>query len=181
MNKKYIIGIGSAVAIVVIVLAVLNPFGIGGNEIALNGNSTGNSTANNNSDGRPPKDSNWISPGKHFEPAYEQGASVEWEIEVHNGNGHKATFSVDYRHPDHVEEGYARLPSDIRVWIRISETRPILEPYESRAVVIKLNVPITIDIDIPNGKFEFWIGVIDQSQTGNVITELCQRCFITMK
>lgn len=180
MEKR--IWIPTVISIAAILIAVVVISLVGGSATTPNGgNSTPahNTTANGSTNNTPPDTSTWISPGKVFIDNYVPGTSVEYELQVHNGNPHEATFTVDYRVPDHVLEGYERPTSEVRDWVRFSEKRPLLKPYETRIVAIRLAMPSTALV--PGDKWEFWIGVIDQSQSGNVWTELCQRWLITME
>lgn len=197
MKKKYIAIIAGIVVVAcATVLAVVNPFGLGGNS---NNSTQPNGDSSNYTE--PPEDT-WISPGifylddedhikerkdaqgqittytVHGVGPYVLGEPRILKLRIYNGGNQTATFSVDYRHPDNVDEGYARLPSDIRQWIKISDTRPVIDPGEIVEVTIKLSVPS--NADIPGDKFEFWLGVIDQSQTGMIITELAQRWLVTV-
>ena len=173
MKKKYIALIAGALVAVVAVLVVLNPFGAGNNLPPGN-----NSTPDNNSTVEPPG-STWISPGKVIVGNLSYDEELKYELQIHNGGNQTAVFSVDYRHPDGVEAGYARLSSDTRNWIYIEDKRPSISSGETRSITISLYVPL--GSNITGGKFEFWIGVIDQSQTGMIITELAQRWLVTMK
>jgi hypothetical protein len=175
MKKKYIILIASALVTVVAVFVVLNPLGFG---VANNLTPGGNSTPGDNSTVEPPS-ATWISPGKIIVGNLSYNEEFEYELQIHNGGNQTAIFSVDYRHPDWVEAGYAKLPSDIRQWIYIEEKKPSIASGETLNVLISLYVPL--GANITGGKFEFWIGVIDQSQTGMIITELAQRWLVTMK
>jgi hypothetical protein len=175
MKKKYIILIASVLVAIVALLVVLNPLGFGtGNNLTPGDNST----PANNSTVEPPS-TTWISPGKVIVGNLSYNEEFKHELQIHNGGNQTAVFSVDYRHPDWVEEGYAKLPSDIRQWVYIKEKKPSIAPGETRNVLISLYVPM--GANITGGKFEFWIGVIDQSQTGMMITELAQRWLVTMK
>lgn len=179
MKKK--VWIPTVIAIVAIIagVAVINL--VGPNEAlpsSENPTPSQNSTSNT-TNATPPETSTWISPGKVYVDNYVASTSVEYELQVHNGNPHEATFTVDYRVPDNVMEGYERPTSEVRDWVRFSEKRPLLQPYETRIVTIRLAVPSTAVV--PGDKWEFWIGVMDQSQTGNIWTELCQRWLITME
>lgn len=175
MKKKYAAIIAGIVAIVVVVLVVTNPFGGGANNTEPNGNGG----SNGNGD-RPPNTSNWIHPGKTYIENYEPGSSKEFILEVHNGNAFSANFTVDYRHPDEPLEGYSKAPSDARGWVWISHRRPELDPYETLMVTIRLGMP-TSGGNLTASKWEFWLGVIDQSQTGLVQTELASRVLVTMR
>lgn len=171
-NRKGLIITTGIVVAIIAVLIILNPL-----NIAPSNNSTPSNNDTNN--GQPPVDSNWISPGKVFVNNYSPGHSAEWTLEVHNGNNASANFSIGYRVPDFVSEGYSRPTEDVYRWIWISNKKPLIGAYQTYNVTISLGMPSTA---VPPGeKWEFWIGVIDQSQTGNIQTELGQRWLITMK
>ena len=173
MKKKYIaIVVSVAVVAVVVVLVLLNPLGIGSNGSY---NSTPNS--NNSTPEEPPIESNWISPGKLFVEGYEVGKTVELEIQVHNGNDSPTKFSVGFRFPDNLTEGYVK-PMGASDWVRIKERFPTIGTHETYIAKIWLYMPA--GTEPPGNKWEFWIGVIDQGQTGMVQVELCTRVLITM-
>lgn len=143
------------------------------------GGASNNSAESNGSLNSPPDTSNWISPGKFYIDDYEPGAAKELLLEVHNGNAFAANFTVDYRHPDTPLEGYARAPSEARGWLWISHRKATLEAYETLVVTIRLGMPTSGNVTAT--KWEFWVGVIDQSQTGLIQTELATRVLVTMK
>lgn len=124
---------------------------------------------------------NWIKPGKVKIENFYPGARAEYPVTIHNGNDHAAKFSVEYRYPDNLDpsEGYV-LPSYSAVeWVLIADDDPVLEPLETREVLITLEMPENVQNNHP--KWEFWIAIKDQSQNTMVQTELCSRWLITMK
>jgi len=171
-KRRIIIALALMATIAGLVLALTDPAGIFSlNSTAHNGNSTPDGDTS-------PPTGTWISPGKVFVNNYTPGKSAQYEIQIHNGNNASATFSVDYRVPDYVAEGFSRPTSDTRDWVWISAKRPVIAPGETYTVTIRLGMPSTAAP--PGDQWEFWIGVIDQSQTGNVQTELCTRWLVTM-
>lgn len=170
MKKKYIVLIAGALVAVVAVLVVLNPFGAANNVTPVHNSTPGNTE---------PPTATWISPGKVIVGNLSYDEEFKYELQIHNGGNQTAVFSVDYRHPDWVEAGYTKLPSDIRQWVYIKEKKPSIASGETHNVTISLYVPLGANIS--GGKFEFWIGVIDQGQTGMIVTELAQRWLVTMK
>lgn len=183
MKKRYLITIAIAVIAIVAVLVVTNPFA---HSNTANPNGSHNSTNGTNTtddttpedDGRPPNTSNWINPGKIYVDNYEPGQTVVLELEVHNGNAQEATFSVDYRYPDNVTEGYS-LPAGVSDWVRSKERFITIGGRETYTAKVWLHMPS--DAQSPGPKWEFWIGVIDKSQTGMIVTELAARVLVTMK
>jgi len=178
MRKKKVL-IPIAVVAVGTIVAVFAMGLLSGNEIAPNGsNSTpeSNSTTPREPDER---QGNWITPGKVFVENCQQGEAAEYYVQIHNSNDHDATFFVEYRYPDALTEGYSKPSEDTPYWLWVSDKkRPVIPAHETYTVIIRLTVPKSATV--PADKWEFWIGVIDQSQTGNVITELAQRWLITM-
>lgn len=198
MKKKGLIIVIACVAIALVsVVVVLNPLGTGG---------VGNSTPNT----EPPATENLgssdtegevtnpgeeviqptfrISPGKFYlddqhikdgKGAYQAGESREYQLMVTNKNDHAANFSVDYRVPDNVVDGYSRPTSEVRDWVWISNRKPTIPAGETMAITIRLGMPSSATP--PGDKWEFWIGVIDKSQTGWLVVELANRWLVTMK
>lgn len=188
----------SAVAVIVVVILVtVNPFGggVNSNNSTSAGNSTHNGFAGNSGDEgeitNPGEEeitpTFGISPGKFYlddahivdgKGAYQAGDSREFQLLVTNKNGFAAEFSVDYRVPDNVIDGYSRPTSEVRDWVWISNRRPTIPAGETMAITIRLGMPESAAP--PGDKWEFWIGVIDQSQTGWLVVEQANRWLITM-
>lgn len=161
-----------AIACIIVVADPLDYFG-SNNSIDHNSNST-----------QPPDTSTWISPwegqaGKHFINNYTLGKSVEKKIVIHNGNSVSANFSVGYRVPDSTLEGYITIGGAAQDWVWISNKLPTIPAYGTVNVTIRLGAPS--NAIIPGNKWEFWIGIIDQSQTGFIRTELCIRFLVSME
>jgi len=176
-KKVWIPAIIAIVAVALVFIFVVNPSG------GSDGNPNG-SNPNNNHD-PPPIESNWIRPGKVFIGNYTAGASISFEIEIHNGGDNTAEFSVAYRFPDGVIEGYSKPPSGVPNWLYFRSGdvrgRRVIVPVESRGTcIVQITLKAPEGSELPN-KWEFWIGVIDKSQTGMVITELASRVLVTMQ
>lgn len=88
-------------------------------------------------------------------------------------------FSVNYRHPDNVDEGYAKPPDEAQDWVIIADTTPVLAPYETRDILVVLAMPQDAEVFAP--KWEFWVSVKDTSQTGFVAVELACRWLVSMR
>lgn len=120
----------------------------------------------------------WISPGKVMVGNFYPGARAEWSLSIHNGKDELAQFSVTYREPDHLIEGFVTAPAAAKDWVIIADPTPELKAKETRDVLIALKMPK--DAKAPP-KWEFWIAVRDATQTGMVQTELACRWLITMR
>ncbi len=178
-----------AIALVT-VLAVLNPLGIGSGSVpnensTVNGGTKPNDTSESNDHGEPTNPGNetlkttfGITPGKFFLDSYTAGEPVERQLLIENKNDFAANFTVDYRTPDWVEEGCSRPTPEVRDWVWISNKRPEIPAHETLSITIRLGMPSYATP--PGDKWEFWIGVIDQSQQGWLITELANRWLVTM-
>jgi hypothetical protein len=126
----------------------------------------------------PPDDMNWISPGKVIVTNFYPGARAEYPVTVHNGNDTCCSFAINYRYPDHVGDDYTKPDTNVQDWVLVADTTPLLEPKETRDILITLEMPEDADIFAP--QWEFWISVQDTSQ-GMVKTELCVRWLVTMR
>ena len=120
--------------------------------------------------------------------AYMAGRSREYQLMITNKNDHAANFSVDYRVPDNVVcylnegnvvESYTRPTSEVRDWVWISNKHPEILAHQTINVTIRLGMPTTATP--PGARWEFWIGVIDQSQTSWLKVEIVTRWLVTME
>jgi hypothetical protein len=125
------------------------------------------------------EDSNWISPGKIEVGNLYPGATAEYPITVHNGGDVTTEFSISVRTPDNTTEGYEPFPQMYFDWIVIEKPQLELEAKQTADVLIVVNMPE--DADYSGKQVEFWIGVIDQGQSGMVRTELACRWLISTK
>ena len=128
---------------------------------------------------RPPDDVTWISPGKVVVGNFHAGGRAEYPITIHNGKDVTTEFAVYYRIPDHVPEDTTKAPDMVQDWVIVADPTPVLAPYETRDILVVLAMPQTA-VD-PAPKWEFWVGVKDNSQTGMVQTELCTRWIVSMR
>lgn len=127
----------------------------------------------------PPQDMTWISPGKVIVGNFYPGATAEYPITVHNGNDYATSFSVTYRYPDNVGEGYSKPSSEVQDWVIIADMTPILQPYETRDIMVTLSMPE--DAIVFAEQWEFWVSVSDTTQTGMVTTAMASRWLISMR
>lgn len=121
----------------------------------------------------------WISPAKVQIANMYAGARAEWNLRMHNGNNVLATFAIKYRIADYTEAGYTKAPPEAESWVIIADASPVLMPYETRNILIALEIPINATITADN--WEFWISVKETSQGGTVQTELCSRWLVQMR
>lgn len=129
-----------------------------------------------------PPDATWISPGKVHVGNYYPGARAEWPLTIYNSKDVEATFSVLYRYPDFVTEGYDKPPLEAGDWISICtdyEHTVTLKPQETRDVLVALVMPS--DVIIESKKWEFWVGVTEVGRGGLVMTELAVRWLVRMR
>jgi hypothetical protein len=126
---------------------------------------------------QPDVNKTWLQPGKIQINKYSPGKKVVHQISVHNGKNVETGFSVYYRIPDYVEDGFVTAPDNAYKWIAISESAPILKAHETKEIEITLNLPETTQTP---DQWEFWIGV--KENTGSsVLSELCSRWLVSMK
>lgn len=127
----------------------------------------------------PSEDITWISPGKVMVANFYPGARAEYPLTIRNGNNSTSTFEVKYRYPNNVEEEYAFPLEEAQDWVIIADPTPVLMPKETRDILIAIEMPE--GAVNPASKWEFWVSVIDTTQTGTVRTELCSRWLVTMR
>jgi hypothetical protein len=120
----------------------------------------------------------WISPSKVEVSKFYPGARAEYLLTIHNGNDYQAEFSITYRVPSEAAEDYAIAPATAQDWVVIADDTPVLAPKETMEVLIAVEMPE--DAEAPK-RWEFWVVVKDETQTGMVQTELASRWLVTMK
>lgn len=130
-------------------------------------------------DMKPPEDMSWINPGKVIVTGFYPGARAESTLLLYNGGDTKASFSITCRPPDNLKDGYTMPPPEALGWVTVEDPLPTLEPKETKALLIVLEMPEKATS--PPEQWEFWISVFDTSQTGFVVTELASRWLITMR
>lgn len=119
--------------------------------------------------------------------AYVAGEARDSTLTIWNLNDYAATFSVDYRVPDNVIIGYHRPTSEVRDWVWISDRWPTIPAHGKMDIIVRLSMPTSAvapgydSVNDPHPKWEFWIAVIDQSQTGWLKIEVVSRFLITMR
>lgn len=146
-----------------------------------NGGSTGGSTTNTalDLDNAPPENVTWISPGKVNVSNFYPGARAEYPVTIHNGNDYATSFSVSYRYPDNTATGYSKPSDEVQGWVIIADATPVLAPYETRDILVVLAMPEDAEVFAP--KFEFWVAVMDMSQSGTVKSEMAVRWLVDMR
>lgn len=127
----------------------------------------------------PPQDRTWISPGKVLISNYYAGGTAEYPITVHNGKDTTCAFIIQYRIPDRTADGYSMPPLEIKDWIIIADTTPVLAGRETRDIAVTLAMPK--DATITSKQWEFWVSVIDNSQQGMIKTEMASRWLVSMR
>jgi hypothetical protein len=86
-------------------------------------------------------------------------------------------YSLYCRAPDNPIEGYTGVFNT--EWIVISDQSPVMGPGETRDIMVALNT--TKDTQLPDNKWEFWIGVKEIGSESTITIELCSRWLVTMK
>jgi len=88
-----------------------------------------------------------------------------------------STFSIYYKEPDSLTEGFSMPPIGAKDWVIVSDPSPVLAPKETREIMVSVVMPQ--GATAPN-KWEFWIGVA-QASAGMVQVELCSRWTVEMR
>lgn len=119
----------------------------------------------------------WLNPGTVEITNLYSGAKGEYYLQVHNPKTTTSSFSIYRKNPTSVREGFTRLPEQYYDWVIISTPTIDIPAQSISTILITIKMP---DKDKVTGKkYETWIGVMDNSQTGMVRTEICSRWMIT--
>lgn len=120
----------------------------------------------------------WISPSKVMVGHFYPGARAEYPLTIHNGHDQQAEFSITYRVPGEAAEDYVTAPDAAQDWIIIADPAPVIAAKGNKDVLIAVVMPE--GAEAPK-RWEFWVVVKDETQTGMVQTELACRWLVTMK
>ena len=88
-------------------------------------------------------------------------------------------YSLAYKFPDRVKEGYSKPSLVVQDWIIIADNTPVLAPFETKEIMIALDMPS--NAVFPSDKWAFWISVTDVTQSGMVATEMCSTWLVDMR
>lgn len=194
MTSKFGLIIAVIVAVLIVVI-LINPLGnnslpssevippVDGNSLPSSevipppGASTDTPTANTSTNASLVEGPPGILPGKVIKELV-PGTIVQGTVTICNNSNEPTSFSVKYRYPDFTKDGYVKASSDAPTWISISDALPMVAAHSYKTITISILVPE--NVEVPGEKWEFWIGVIDQGQTGMIKAELCQRWLVTM-
>lgn len=85
-------------------------------------------------------------------------------------------YQIYYRPPDRVSDGFALPDKEVKNWVTLSESLLLMEPYETREVIVRLAMPE--DAEVSSQKWAYYIGV---SEATKVTTENVSTCKVTMR
>jgi len=125
------------------------------------------------------KDVIWIAPGKVNVDRLYPGAQGEYTLRIHNPKNVPSTFSIYRRSPDSLSEGYSALPVQFQGWITATPSTLVVPAKSVGETLIRVQVGFLDKVS--KNKYETWIGVMDVSQQGMVVNELCSRWLLTTK
>ena len=144
----------------------------------------------------PPNNDSWVYPAKIKVNKFYPWSTAQFTIKVHNGSPGEKTYSVTYRNPDHIGEGYVIAPGVTKERVKIVNPNPILEGYETRNILVTIQ-PTQENRTAwwwvkwswhylgqwinPDPVMEFWINVEDTQQRGMVREALGIRVFLEVK
>ena len=111
---------------------------------------------------------------------YFPGALVDELISIYNGGDTPITVAVTYRVPGHnLREGYTNAYMVAEPWVSFSESRITIQPKETITVQMMLLMPVSATA--PAQHWEYWVSIVDITQTSFVRLELNLRCLVNMR
>ena len=115
--------------------------------------------------------------GNFFPGARAEPDQKDW-LTIYSGYDQPQRFSITYQQPNKATEGYVPAPPEAKGWVIIDDPAPVLKARETRQVLVALEMPK--DAKAPK-KWEFWIAVNNESQTGMVQIAYQCKWLVTMK
>lgn len=148
--------------------------------VNINNNDIQNSTADADFIARQSKYYNvtWVSPSDVQIDNYYAGADADFTLYVHNGKDVVVSMKIDAESPSYTKDGYELAPSSVVDWVYISDKSFVMQPKETREILVSLRVPSNQYIEAE--KWEFRVTVFEQGQ-GNISKGSAIRCFVDMK
>jgi len=119
----------------------------------------------------------WLYPGKVYIDNLFPDSQAESVLRIHNEKDMDNPFSVYLRVPDYTDPAYEKLPERFYKWIIIPDKIVTVGPGQIKDTLI--TVKMDKDDLAVGKKYEIWLAIMDESQTGMVKTELCSRWFIS--
>lgn len=86
-------------------------------------------------------------------------------------------FHIYARSPDFVAPHFEEAPPHVSDWVLIADDSPVLEPYETREILIALAMPG--NATAPGENWEFWVGV--SAGAARVQAEMAVRWLVSMR
>lgn len=110
------------------------------------------------------------------------GAEASLPLVIGNNTDKYKELLVSVRIPDHVAEGYNRLPEEYYGWITIGDNHRSehiigIEAQEAKCLTLYVTVPNEVEYN--NRKDEIWISVVEKDLRGFINIELCSRILIS--
>lgn len=128
-------------------------------------------------------DITWVAPGKVYVDNFDKGETASYTVKVHNGSDRTKYFSIIYKYPDNVGDGYAMPLPQTADWVTIDgfpDIRTIaIKPGEIGEVAVTLSMPE--NAHTPPDKWEFWINVLEEQQEGMIHIAYGVRWLVTMR
>lgn len=124
-------------------------------------------------------DSPWISPAVVEVSNFYPGARAEWNLRVHNGKDEESGFSITYKEPNYLREGYSMPPDGAQAWVLIADPSPVFAPKETLEILVVLEMPWNVEME-DKAKWEFWVSVIEDTDS-MIRTEMCSRWLVSMR
>lgn len=119
----------------------------------------------------------WLYPGKVYIDNLFPDSQAESILRIHNEKNEDNPFSVYLRVPDYTDPNYERLPEKFYKWVIVPDKIVTVGPGQIKDTLI--TIKMDRDDQAVGKKYEIWIAIMDESQTGMVKTELCSRWFIS--
>jgi len=86
-------------------------------------------------------------------------------------------WSIRVADPHFTATGFDEAPTEAQDWVIITDASPVLAPYETRDVLIVLEIPE--GADVPSQHWEFWICAT--AGGGQVQAEMASRWLVSMR
>lgn len=106
---------------------------------------------------------------------YYDGVSKSYSLALRNNYPTGRVYYVFYKQPIRVTAGYVTAPIEAENWVSFDKQYVPVQSFGVAGVEVTLTLP-----KIPNmpDKWEFWIGMTEATNVGNIKTEVCSKWLV---
>jgi hypothetical protein len=121
----------------------------------------------------------WVYPAKVEISNMFAGARAEYTISVHNGGEKESTFLIYYEDLKEDSGTFTKAPAEAASWISVSNTAPLIGPGEIVDILVVVEIPKTVVVNI--NQWGFLVVVSQSDQEGMIKVRNTSKWLVGMR